>query len=216
MAPVGAAWLGSILNHGSVSQPAVVRMVAADAFVLETAAVILLAPIAGAAATRRGLGLGLASFLFISFALATAASLVSGVSLALSIRGHLALAVVALALAAIGAAFAAFARNTLDAAAAALLVAVLSVVVLLAGGPRTADLTERTISTALLANPLIAVTAAAELDLLRSQVLYTLAPISHRRFTYPAWHVTAASYGTVALAALAFTFVRTRQKGSTE
>lgn len=219
---VVAAWFAAMAFSNDValaiSQPAVARTLAADAFLAEVLLVIVAAPLTGVALFRqpKRLAIAGATFVALSFLVALAVSLHSGYPASLVVRSHAVLAVVGIALASLGT----FARSTcgseLDAAGLALTTSVVAAAAILVGGPGTAELTERTIDAALLANPLIAITAAAEMDLLRSELLYTLAPVSHRRFTYPAWHVTTGTYGAIALCAFAFTFFGTRQKGPVE
>lgn len=219
---VAAAWAAAAVANArfidAIGRPAVARVLAADAFLAVAILAVLATPIAGVRlpASWRAVFTAFATFIVCSLIAALAVSLRSELPAALVLRSHAVLAIVGLALLGVGAIARAVMRHELDAAAAAVLVAIVAATAILVGGPRTANLSERTIDTALLANPLIAVTSAAEMDLLRSEVLYVLSPISHRRFTYPAWPTTAGTYGAVALCAFAFTFLRTRQKGPTE
>ena len=103
-----------------------------------------------------------------------------------------------LALASFGALCAAIFVDVLDAAAAALLTVLVAAAGLIGSGPASADLTERAINAGLLASPVIAATAAARIDLLRSALLYQLSPIAHRRFEYPDWESVSAWYLLVA------------------
>jgi hypothetical protein len=220
-ATAGVSWIISAgwLHVGGVSaliQPAVLRMVASDAVVAALLLAVVLAPLAGVILGRTALFISLAAFVATSLTLALAASRHDGVPWMLPVRGHLALACVSAALAAVGALLAVWCRESLDAAGAAVALSVVAATAVLVTGPATADWTESTIDAALLANPLIAATAASDIDLLRSDLLYRLSPISHRRFTYPAWQATTAAYGLFAASCLSLAIVRTRQKGSTE
>ena len=218
-AGVLASWLVAAIHNAdivaSLTQPAVARALAADAFLAEILLVILFAPLMGAgAATRpRHVAWTASAFVLLSLAIGLAVSSYSGYPSALVVRAHLALALAGAALAGLGAVAASFCRSELDAAGLAVALALVAAAAILVGGPRTADLSEGAIDRALLANPLIAVSAAADMDLLRREMLYQLSPVSHRRFTYPAWQTTTASYGIVALGCLAICVVRSRQKG---
>lgn len=203
------AWSLAIGASGpaQLALPAGIRIIASDAFLLEAAAAVVVAPVAGVAlAARRAEFLtGLLGVTTMSMLLASLASWQTGQSTGLVITGHAGFAAVTLALAGIGWVLAASLRDPLDAAGAAFVLSLTASVVILAGGPATAELSERTINAGLLASPLIAITSAGQMDILRGDVLYQLAPISHRRFSYPAWQTTTVTYGTLAAVCFAFT-----------
>lgn len=204
-----AAWAVPVAASGArqMALPAALRSLAADAFLLEAAAVTVLAPIAGAALAdrRRMLAASVGGFVGISLLAALAASRAAGVPPGFALRGHIGLAIVTAALATLGALAASRLSNRLDAAALALTVSVVASLALLAGGPATAELCETAINAGLLASPPVAITSAAGIDLLRTDVLYQLAPVAHRRFAYPTWQMTAAAYGALAVACVALT-----------
>ena len=56
---------------------------------------------------------------------------------------------------------------------------------------------------ALLANPIVAVASAANIDLLRFEFLYQVSPIVHRTFDYPTWYLAVACFSAAALLATA-------------
>lgn len=209
VAAVAAAWAAVIASSGTgaLAVPAGMRTLSSDAFLLEAGLAIVFGPIAGAALgpRRATLAVMTGSFAITSLGAALAAGAIAGLPATLAVRGHIGLAVVAAALVTLGALIASRTSDPLDAAALALALSVTASLALLAGGPATAELSERAIDAGLLANPLIAITSAGEMDLLRSDVLYQLAPISHRRFTYPSWQMTTAAYGALAAVCLALT-----------
>ncbi|HVL70182.1 MAG TPA: hypothetical protein VM364_23175 [Vicinamibacterales bacterium] len=201
---VAGAWSTAAWLHRGVAAPftapAVAKLIASDAFLLLTGLAIVAAPLAGAAGTGpRRLVTALGAGLVASFAAAALAALVSGMPAGMLLRSHLALGAVTTALALVGMAARGVINDTLEAAAAALAVTLALASALLLAGPATDLLGERAIDLGLLANPLIAITSAAGFDLLRTDVLYQLSPIAHRRFTYPDWRLTLAAYGMVTL-----------------
>lgn len=221
------AWGGALLAHRSLgasfARPGVLRLLSADAFLIEAAAVTVIAPVAGAMlaagassppSQRRAILLAGAAFVGASLATALVASFRTGYPPILVFRGHLTLAIVACALAAFGALVGSFARNALDAAGVALAGSVIAAAALLVGGPATAGLSERAIDAGLLASPPVAIVSAAEIDLLRNAVFYRLSPVSHRHFTYPAWNTSALAYGAFAAGCVGLMTLRNhRQRG---
>lgn len=199
----GSGWLNRELAP-AFAEPAVIRTLAADAYLWGAATVVVCAPLVGVASRRsRTAGFGAAAaFTAASLAFALTAAFFSGSSWRPVWVSHVVVAVVGLTLVALGQAAAQRIPSLVDAAGVSLALSLGASAVLLVGGPATAELGEQAINAGLLANPLIAMTAAADIDLLRTPVLYDLAPISHRRFSYPSWQVTTLAYG--ALAACAF------------
>lgn len=208
---VAACWAAAFaaVSSGSPLTSGVVRIVAADALVIEAAALAVLAPLAGVmlmahtpgasrAAQLRRLALPGVVFTAVSCIAALAAASMTGMTMALAIRSHATLCAVALALTALGALCRTLCRDVLDAAAAAIVVSIAISAAVLVGGPALAEWPQALVDMGLLASPPIAVSASAGLDLLRGEVLYQLSPISHRRFTYPAWHTSVLTYAAAA------------------
>ena len=115
------------------------------------------------------------------------------------IRAHVTLALVAYASAASGALAASLDFETLDAAAMTTGGWIVAAVGLLALGPSLIDLPTRLLNALLLANPLVVVMAAGDIDMFRWPALYRISPVAHMRFDYPAWPVAALTYTVIAL-----------------
>lgn len=210
-AGVVVAWtVATIATTAWPLTPAVLRIAAADALVIEALMLVVAAPVAGVAIARRRDGAawrhiaGAAGvFTTVSALAAFAAAAMSGLPMVFAFRSHMALAAVALALTALGAWLSTLCRDLLDACALAVAISVALSAAVLVAGPATARLPQALVDASLLASPPIAVSAAAGIDLLRSEVLYQLSPISHRRFTYPAWSTSAVVYAAAAVVLLA-------------
>jgi hypothetical protein len=112
---------------------------------------------------------------------------------------HVMLALVAAASAASGALIASLDFETLDAAAITVGGWIGAAVGLLALGPALIGLPTRLLNALLIANPLVVVTTAADVDIFRSPALYRISPVAHIRFDYPAWPVAALTYTLIAL-----------------
>jgi hypothetical protein len=104
------------------------------------------------------------------------------------------------ALAALGAFCASSFSDPLDAAGCALAVALVVAAGVLVVGPAAAGAPTRVINAALLASPIVAITSAADIDILRGNLLYRLSPLAHIRFDYPAWQTAFGVYITVGCA----------------
>lgn len=188
--------------------PGVLAITATDALVFEAALVTVAAPIAGAwiLSTSEGrvrpalerLSLTLLTFIGVSSLICLAASRAGSLDLTVLVHNRVALSATAVALSSLGALCAAFFVDPLDAAGAALVTALAAAIGLIASGPVSADLSERTINVGLLASPLVAITSSASIDLLRSASLYQFSPLAHRRFEYPDWSEVAGWYLLVA------------------
>jgi hypothetical protein len=107
----------------------------------------------------------------------------------------------AIALVAVGAFYRTVFRHVLDAAACALATALIVGFGVFVIGPAAIALPAALLDVALLANPLVATAAAADVDLFRGDLLYHLSPIAHRQFDYPAWQSAAGLYCLIAAAA---------------
>lgn len=200
-------------------------IVATDALVFEAMLVTIAAPLAGVAiassrgparATCRVLATTLGSFIGVSLLVGFTVSRGGALDPGVLLESRAALAATALALASVGALCATLFDNVLDAAGTTLLAVLLAACGLLGAGPATSSLPERAINAGLLASPLIAVTSAARIDLLRSAGLYHLSPIAHRRFEYPEWSAVSAWYLCVAGCCLAGMVLKLRRDGPAE
>jgi hypothetical protein len=65
-------------------------------------------------------------------------------------------------------------------------------------GDLTAGMPAALLNLLLLLNPIVAVASAANVDLFHTPWLYSVSPIAHREFQYPAWQAAAALYGCAA------------------
>ena len=186
--------------------------------ILEAAILVVAAPICGVAlATRRFRGALLAVVLF-----ALALLISAGWTMALwnwssaaarsVLVSHATLAVIGLALAALGGWFGSTLRDPLDAAGFSSSTALVAALGLFAAGPLAADLPTGIVNAALAVNPIVASASAADVDLLRTDLLYRISPLAHRRFEYPTWYSPLALYGAVLLVSVVGT-ARSLRKG---
>jgi hypothetical protein len=187
---------------------------APDALLFTTGCVIVCAPVVGATVTasrranvqNRGgllsavalLGAAVLMFTVVSALLTLGWRFGQGGTLGYVTRSHVTLAAVALALAAWGALCGAWFRNALDGAGFSLITALLAAGGLLVGGAVVADLPRGLIAAGLAANPLVSVASAADIDIVRSDVLYQISPLAHMQIDYPAWSLATACYLAVA------------------
>ena len=81
-----------------------------------------------------------------------------------------------------------------------------------AAGPLAANLPTPVVNAALMASPIVSAASAADVDLLRTDLLYRISPLAHGRFDYPSWFAPLAVYGTLLLISLAGT-ARALRKG---
>ena len=186
--------------------------------ILESAVLVVAAPLCGVAlATRRFRDAAPAVTLFaVALSISAAATLVSPPSPANTMRlvlaSHATLAMIGLALAAFGAWLGSVCRDPLDAAALSVSAALVAALGLFVAGPLVTDLPAPIVNAALSANPIVAAASAADVDLLRIDLLYRISPLAHRSFEYPAWYSPLALYGAVLVVSLAAT-ARTFRKG---
>ena len=176
------------------------------ALLWETAAVVVIAPLAGVALAGHGFrALRRASILFalVGTVSISSAVLIARVPWPTAMATHLTLGAAAIALAVLGAWCGSMFRDSLDAAACSVTVALIATCGLFFLGSLGADLPTPVVNAALLANPIVAVASAANIDLLRFEFLYQISPIAHRRFDYPAWHLAVACFALVSLMAAA-------------
>jgi hypothetical protein len=170
------------------------------------AAVVVIGPLAGVALAGRDfrpLRLAAIVFALLGGVSMSAAILVARVPWPIAMATHLTLAAAAIALAGLGAWCGSTFRDPLDAAACSVTAALIATCGLFFLGSLSADLPTPVVNAALLANPIVAVASAANIDLLRFEFLYQISPIAHRRFDYPAWHLAVAFFALVSLMAAA-------------
>ena len=116
------------------------------------------------------------------------------------LKAHLALGTGSLALGALGGLCALAFHDSLDAAAVSVGTSVLLAAGLLLGGPSVSDLPRPVVDVALLASPLVTTSAAAGIDILRTDILYRVSPLAHVGTEYSEWYAASTAY-------LAFTAV---------
>jgi hypothetical protein len=179
--------------------------------ILEAAVLVVAAPLCGVAfVSRRFRGARSAAALFAALLVASSASTLaswgwsSGV-MRVVLLSHAILAVTGLALAALGAWVGSTFSDPLDAAAFSTGIALVAALGLFAAGPLVADLPTVIVNAALSANPLVTTAAAANVDLLRTDLLYRTSPLAHRRFEYPAWYSAFIWYGPLLVISVAGT-----------
>ena len=119
---------------------------------------------------------------------------------------------VGFALAALGAWFGSIWSDPLDAAALSVGSALVAAFGIFAAGPLAANLPTAVVNAALMASPIVSAASAADVDLLRTDLLYRISPLAHGRFDYPSWFAPLAVYGTLLLISLAGT-ARALRKG---
>jgi len=186
--------------------------------ILEAVVVVVAAPIAGVAlcAHRHRVAsraVGVFGFLLVASAVWTMSLWGwSAAALRIVCLSHAMLAITGLAFAALGAWCRAALRDPLDAAAVSTGAALVAAFGLFAAGPAIADLPTGIINAALSSNPIVSTASAAGVDLLRTDLLYRLSPLAHRRFEYPSWYSGLALYATLLMIFAAGT-TRSLRKG---
>lgn len=194
------------------------RGLAADALLYIAGALIVAAPIAGVAASSGGRAAGgIAASLsgaVVSFATASAVMTLIGwgqvddAARTFVATSHITLAAVGLALVAFGALCGVVFGDALDAAAVSLSTVLIAAGGLLVAGAAVGDLPRHVIHGLMTASPLIVITAAAEIDIVRMGLPYQISPLAHLQVDYPTWHIACGSY--LAVAALCFVGVSRR------
>jgi hypothetical protein len=137
--------------------------------------------------------------------LATPAAAVSSIA-----TSHATMAAVALALAMFGAFCGISFADPLDAVGVGLGSTALAAGGLLAGGRWVALAPSWLVESALVANPLVAMSAAFGIDVVRIDALYRISPLAHMNIVYPAWSAATAWYTLLAFAAAAGVGVKCR------
>jgi hypothetical protein len=186
--------------------------------IFEAAVLVVAAPLCGVAlAVRRLRGAAPAAALFA--AALTISALWAVLALGWSAAGgrvlisYATVGTIGFALAALGAWFGSVWHDPLDAAAFSVTLALLAAFGILAAGPLAANLPTPIVNAALVASPIVSAASAADVDLLRTDLLYRISPLAHGRFDYPAWFTPLIAYATLLLISLAGT-ARALRKGS--
>ena len=181
-------------------------MTGATLLIVEAAVVVAAAPLCGLAmAVRQFRGGGrvamvCAAIVAVSLAWTLGSWGLTREAASAALTAHVTLVTAALALGAVGAWCGSTFRDPLDAVACSLALALAAAIGLFAAGPVVADLPTSVVNALLTANPIVATASAANIDLLRTELLYQLSPVAHRRFDYPAWYAAPAWYTAVMLA----------------
>ncbi len=192
-----------------VLKPAPRVMIALNALTAEAGLVTILAPLAGV--LRRPWRAATAAFVCSSMVTLVLIAMPPAELVARFLTGHLVLLATAIAGAGLGACARACFELELDAAAASLFIAVALTLGGLLIGPVLGTVPTPVVNAVLAANPVVATAAAADIDLLRTDVLYRLSPIAHRQFDYPSWQATTVAYGGFALLTWGVVTIRDRR-----
>ncbi len=128
-----------------------------------------------------------------------AAAAGEGVSTPL-LAAHAVQGAAALALAFMGALTATWFNEPLDAGAFSLTVVAVGSVGILVAGTLVELLPETLVEWAVAASPLLAVSSAAHIDVMRSDVVYQISPLAHVQVPVPGWPAAIAVYVLVAAA----------------
>jgi hypothetical protein len=188
--------------------PATWWRLAADTLVLDVALLCGLAPMLGVLAATRRIGaipvaVFVTTFLLVSWVMTLMGFGPSGTALRHGTAAHLTLASAVLALVTCGGCCARMFRDPLDAIALALGLTGSVLLGVLVAGP-LADALPALLATVLLgASPLVAVASAADIDLLRSPLLYEWSPLAHRGISAPAWPASMAGFLVMTLLGVA-------------
>lgn len=190
------------LDSSSVLERQRVRMSSFDVLMAEAIVALVVSPLVGVAvAVSRRLLAGVLVAIALSILAHWTAAGASIDSLRPILLVHTTLGAAAIALVAVGAFYRTAFGHVLDAAACALGTAVTVGFGIFVIGPAAIALPAALLDVALVANPLVATAAAADVDLFRGDLLYHLSPIAHRQFDYPAWQSAAGLYFVIAAAA---------------
>jgi hypothetical protein len=130
------------------------------------------------------------------------------------LRFHAVLWAAAMTMAALGAVCASACREPLDGAACAVGVAVLATAGVFVAGPALDNSSGHWLDVLLLANPLVASAATADIDVFRMHPFYQLSSIAHRQFDYPAAAAALATYAVTAAVLLLIAARQTSVRGS--
>lgn len=180
-------------------------IVASNAFMSLAIAALIAAPIVGVSGGWRALPFGITAAvcaaLLSSFALLAFSWRAIPGGIRSAAFGHLALVISIAALAEIGRIARPIFADRLAAAMAALAAGVVLVIGIFAMAPLTENISSALSAALLLANPLVAVTSAAGIDLFHLDAIYRTSPLAHRGVVLPAWTTACVVYAIVGLAA---------------
>ena len=130
------------------------------------------------------------------------------------LRFHVVLWAAAMAMAALGSACASACREPLDGAACAVGITVIATAGVFVAGPALDNISGHWLDGILLANPLVAAAATADIDVFRMHPIYQLSSIAHRQFDYPAAATTLTTYAVTAAMLLLIAARRSSARGS--
>lgn len=158
----------------------------------------------------RSVALSAALLLVFSFSLLSFSwrGIPGGVTAAL--LGHVALIISVATLAQAGKLIRLFVADRLSGGLIALAASTLVVLGIFVVGPLAGRLSASATAVALFANPLVAITSAAGIDLLHLDAIYRTSPLAHRGVALPAWTSASAVYAVVGLAAYGTSRIRPR------
>lgn len=189
--------------------------------ILESAVLVVVAPIAGVVlVTRRLRGVIPTAALFAVALLVSAAAMIASsgspaAAMWFVLTAHVTLGLIGLALAALGVWLGSVCRDPLDAAALGVGGALVAALGLFAAGPLASNLPTTILNAALSANPIVATASAADIDLLRFDLLYRISPLAHGSFEYPSWYAPLALYGGLLIASGVATARISRKRSTT-
>jgi hypothetical protein len=225
---VGALFLGPDPGWPPMTR-ASARAASVNALLLSGLWTIVMAPLAAVMVTRRcrqagtvaewvapltRLAAAIACYVAMSAVIAIALTNVQTTALAPIAFSHITLGTGMLAFAAVGVFFSAMLRDPLDAGLASLAVTLTLGIGILVGGPSVSDLPRGIVNAALAGSPLVASAAAANIDLLRLDILYHVSPIAHFQFAYPSWYAAAGLYVASGLLLLGGSMLVVRTTGT--
>ena len=162
-----------------------------------------LAPFGGAwAATRDTCGvLALGAIAWTAAAIGSTAAITAMAGDPLSpplVAAHIVQGAAALALALVGALAGAWFREPLDAAAFSLTLALVASLGILGAGTLVELLPERLVEWAVAGSPLLAVSSAAHIDVMRTDLVYQISPLAHTQTPSFSWPAAAGAYVVIA------------------
>lgn len=200
---LGVLWaVGGLRSWSALPRP-VLAGAFADVLLMNTAMAIVAAPLAGVAVAGRTASAGgvarrlialVVLFVGVSAALSSVGWGASREALRAVAASHITLATGAMALASLGALLRRLFRDPLDAGASGLALALLVSAGILLAGPAVTDAPRHLVDGALLASPLVTTAAAADIDILRNDVLYRVSPLAHVQTRYPDWYLATSVY----------------------
>ncbi len=213
----------TILEPRAWLSPADWRGLAPVAILFSTAALLIAAPLAGVTVAARARGLALLDGAWAATRRTCGTLLVAAVSWTAAAAGltamlavaagetvstplfaaHIVQGAAALALALTGALAAGWFEEPLDAGALSLVLALAGSLGILVAGALVDRLPGAVVEWAVAANPLLAVSSAAHIDVMRTDTLYQISPLAHVQVPVPGWPAAAALYVAVAAACAA-------------